>query len=85
MRYWYQNTIVCANDRDNKSKGVAAALKIILLRSLPAGRKQLVENFYERRDLIIYSTDPEAPSDKVAVVEAIIYTVEKESPSEAIQ
>lgn len=75
----------CAKGGDNKSKGANAALGMILIRSLPPGKQQLIEGGVGAGEIFIDPTALSVPDDQAAVVESIISIVTKDSASDAIR
>lgn len=64
---------------------MVAALRMIILRSLPRGKKQLVEKVVNFGEHIIDPTDTSAPEDQSEVVEEISLAVARYSATDTIR
>lgn len=85
VRYWCQSIAACAKGGDARSKGVIAAFGLLLFRSLPPGKQQLVEKSINSGELVIDRCDESSPQDQSTVVESIIKIVAKDSATDSIR
>lgn len=60
-------------------------MRMILLRSLTAGMKQLVEKFVSAGELTINQTDQNDPIEQPSVIEPIISIVARDSPVDEVK
>lgn len=85
VRYWTQNAQAFSIAGDSRLKGSYAALVLLLFRSLPIGKQQIVEKSVNSGEIILDPTDLGAPREQSEVVEKIISLVDKDSETGAIR
>lgn len=85
VRGWMSTVRACADGGDGRAKGMNAALGMILYRSLPPSRQQLLEKAIEIGDIILDPSMPGYSNDTDKMINSIIDIVAKDSAPDAIK
>lgn len=85
VRYWWKIISACTKGGYSHFKVASAALGLLLFRSVPPGKQQLVEKAINSGELVINPCDSSSPEDQSTVVESIIDIVSKDSVTDSIR
>lgn len=85
VRCWAKTIQACSEGGDTKAKGMLSALGMILFRSLPTSRQEIIEKSIRTGEFTLDPSDPAYPKNSMDVIDSIINLVAKDSPMDAIK